>query len=174
LIDGVKRIVLGSANAILVEQSCACGIEAVFLSIIQVRLKRAEDGGKKILLILPELEQTGKIRCTSAINKSGKRATVLAAQGYDPEFGKKLPALVECCGLQSIRHKAHAEVLRATSPWGRWWLQTLEGWQATDETAGVLTEARKEKYGILTAPWSDASFWFQTAVMHACSARRLA
>ena len=96
----------------------------------------------------------------------------LAARGYDPEFGRKLPALIERCGLQSIRHEAHVEVLRATSPWGRWWLQTLEGWRAWDEAAGVLTEAREEEYGILTAPWSDPSFWFQTAVIHACWAQR--
>ena len=101
-----------------------------------------------------------------------KKGEWLAARGYDPEFGQKLPALIERCGLQSIRHEAHAEVLRATSPWGRWWLQTLEVFRATDEAAGLLTEARKEEYGILTAPWSDASFWFQTAVIHACWARR--
>ena len=94
------------------------------------------------------------------------------ARGYDPEFGRKLPALIEHCGLQSIRHEAHAEVLRATSPWGRWWLQTLEVMRASDETAGVLTEAREEEYEILTAPWSDPSFWFQTAVIHACWAQR--
>ena len=96
----------------------------------------------------------------------------LAARGYDPEFGRKLPALIERCGLQSIRHEAHVEVLRATSPWGRWWLQTLEGWRAWDEAAGVLTEAREEEYRILTAPWSDPLFWFQTAVIHACWAQR--
>ena len=101
-----------------------------------------------------------------------KKGDWLAVRGYDPEFGQKLPALIERCGLQSIRHEAHAEVLRPTSPWGRWWLQTLEVFRATDEAAGVLTEARKEEYGILTAPWSDASFWFQTAVIHACWARR--
>ena len=98
----------------------------------------------------------------------------LAARGYDPEFGRKLPALFERCGLQSIRHEAHVEVLRATSPWGRWWLQTLEGWRAWDQAAGLLTEARKEEYRILTAPWSDPLFWFQTAVIHACWAQRAA
>jgi SAM-dependent methyltransferase len=77
------------------------------------------------------------------------------ARGYDPEFGRKLPVLIEHCGLQRIGHEAHAEVLRGTSPWGRWWLQTLEVMRASDEAAGVLTEAREGEYGILTAPWSD-------------------
>jgi SAM-dependent methyltransferase len=101
-----------------------------------------------------------------------KEGDWLAARGYDPEFGRKLPALFERCGLQSIRHEAHVEVLRATSPWGRWWLQTLEVMRASDEAAGILTEARREEYDVLTAPWSDASFWFQTAVIHACWAQR--
>jgi hypothetical protein len=95
-----------------------------------------------------------------------------AARGYDPEFGRKLPALFERCGLRDIRHEARTEVLRATSPWGRWWLQTLEGMRATDEASGVLTKHRKKEYEVLTAPWSDASFWFQTAVIHACWAQR--
>ena len=101
-----------------------------------------------------------------------KKGDWWTARGYDPEFGRKLPALIERCGLQSIRHEAHAEVLRGTSPWGRWWLQTLEVMRASDESAGVLTGAREEEYGILTAPWSDPSFWFQTAVIHACWAQR--
>jgi SAM-dependent methyltransferase len=95
-----------------------------------------------------------------------------AARGYDPEFGRKLPPLFERCGLRDIRHEARTEVLRATSPWGRWWLQTLEVMRATDEVAGVLTEARKKEYAVLTAPWSDASFWFQTALIHSCWAQR--
>ena len=101
-----------------------------------------------------------------------KRGEWWAARGYDPEFGRKLPALFERCGLRDIQHEASAEVLRATSPWGRWWLQTLEVMRATDEAAGVLTEARRKEYHVLTTPWSDASFWFQTAVIHACSAQR--
>jgi hypothetical protein len=101
-----------------------------------------------------------------------KKGEWWAARGYDPEFGRKLPVLFERCGLRDIRHEASAEVLRATSPWGQWWLQTLEVMRATDEAAGVLTEARRKEYDVLTTPWSDASFWFQTAVIHACSAQR--
>jgi ubiquinone/menaquinone biosynthesis C-methylase UbiE len=101
-----------------------------------------------------------------------KKGDWWTARGYDPEFGRKLPALIERCGLQNIRHEAHAEVLRGTTPWGRWWLQTLAVMRASDEAGGALTEARKEEYGILTAPWSDPSFWFQTAVIHACWAQR--
>ena len=101
-----------------------------------------------------------------------KKGEWWAHRGYDPEFGRKLPALFERCGLRDIRHEASTEVLRATSPWGQWWLETLEVMRATDEAAGVLTEARRKEYDVLTTPWSDASFWFQTAVIHACSAQR--
>src|SRR5262252_652858 len=89
-----------------------------------------------------------------------------AARGYDPTFGRKLSSLFERCGLENIRHETTAEVVRGGSPWARWWLQTLEVMRASDEAAGVLTEAREEEYGILTAPWSDPSFWFQTGVIH--------
>jgi len=81
-----------------------------------------------------------------------KKGEWWAARGYDPEFGRKLPVLFERCGLRDIRHEASAEVLRATSPWGQWWLQTLEVMRATDEAAGVLTEARRKEYDVLTTP----------------------
>ena len=97
-----------------------------------------------------------------------------ADRGYDPAFGRKLPALFERCGLNNIRHESSAEVTRATSPWGRWWRETLEGIRANDEAAGSLTPERKEEYAVLTAPWDDKSFWFITALIHACWGQRLA
>ena len=63
----------------------------------------------------------------------------------NPAFGRKLPALFERCGLNNIRHESSAEVTRATSPWGRWWRETLEGIRANDEAAGSLTPERKEE-----------------------------
>jgi len=39
-----------------------------------------------------------------------------ASRGYDPAFGRKLPALCEHCGLENIRHHASAEVVRGGSP----------------------------------------------------------
>ena len=95
-----------------------------------------------------------------------------ADRGYDPAFGRKLPVLFERCGLNDIRHESRAEVLRAPSPWGRWWLETLEGMRANDEAAGNLTAERKEEYAVLTAPWNDQSFWFLTALIHGCWGQR--
>ncbi|HJW70873.1 MAG TPA: methyltransferase domain-containing protein [Candidatus Binatia bacterium] len=94
-----------------------------------------------------------------------------AERGYDPAFGRKLPALFERCGLQNILHEASAEVVRGTSAWARWWLQTLEVMRATDRVANP-TQPREEEYAVLTAPWTDPSFWFLSALLHGCSGQR--
>jgi hypothetical protein len=82
--------------------------------------------------------------------------------------------LFERCGLSNIRHESSAEVTRATGPWGRWWRETREGIRAHDEAAGSLTPERMEEYAVLTAPWDDTSFWFLTALIHACWGQRVA
>jgi len=97
-----------------------------------------------------------------------------ADRGYDPAFGRKLPALFERCGLGQIAHEVSAEVVRGTSPWAQWWHQTLEVMRATDEALGGTTERHKNEYEGLAKPWTDPSFWFLTALIHACRGQRLA
>ena len=66
------------------------------------------------------------------------------------------------------RDEVTAEVVSGGSPWARWWEQTLEairGWELADH--GV-TAAREKEYKALMAPWPDKSFWFLTALVHAC------
>ena len=94
------------------------------------------------------------------------------SRGYDPTFGRKLPVLFERCGLVNIRHKASAAVVRGGSPWGRWWLQSLEAIRASEQTDGCLTEERDKEYRVLTAPLTDPSFWFLSALIHACWGQR--
>ncbi len=94
------------------------------------------------------------------------------SRGYDPFFGRKLPLLFERCGLENIRHAASAEVVRGGSPWAQWWEQTLEAIRAWEQAGDRMTEARQEEYKALTAPWSDSSFWFLTALLHACWGQR--
>ena len=96
-----------------------------------------------------------------------------ADRGYDPVFGRKLPALFERCGLRHIAHEASAEVTRGTTPWAQWWLQTLEVMRTTDAAIAGLTDSQKAEYDVLTAPWNDASFWFLTALVHACRGQRV-
>ena len=94
-----------------------------------------------------------------------------AARGYDPFFGRKLPALFERCGLHDIDHQSTASVVRGASPWARWWQQTLDvirGWGLASGTA----EAPGDEHQAITAPCSDPSVWFSTQLLHACSGRR--
>jgi len=95
-----------------------------------------------------------------------------ASRGYDPVFGRKLPALFERCGLENIRHEASAEVVRGGSVWSSWWRQSLEGIRASEHAEGSLTEARERDYQALTAPLGDPSFWFLTVLLHACWGQR--
>jgi len=95
-----------------------------------------------------------------------------SSRGYDPTFGRKLPALFDQCGLENIRHEATAEVVRGGSPWARWWQQTLEAIRSWEQAGGGLTEAREAEYQTLTAPWRDPSFWFLNALVHGCWGQR--
>lgn len=95
-----------------------------------------------------------------------------AERGYDPTFGRKLPILFERCGLVNIRHQASAAVVRGDSPWGRWWLQSMEAIRASERADGSLTEERNKEYGLLTDPLTDPSFWFLNALIHACWGQR--
>jgi SAM-dependent methyltransferase len=96
-----------------------------------------------------------------------------AKRGYDPFFGRKLPALFEGCGLENIRHEAAAEVVRGGSPWARWWKGTLEGIRASEQAEGSLTEAREEEYQALSDPLGDPSLWLLSELLHACWGQRL-
>jgi SAM-dependent methyltransferase len=96
-----------------------------------------------------------------------------SSRGYDPTFGRKLPALFERCGLQNIRHEASAQVVRGGSPWACWWKQTLEGIRANEDAAGSLTRAREQEYQQLMAPFTDTSVWLLSELLHACWGQRL-
>jgi len=96
----------------------------------------------------------------------------LASRGFDPVFGRKLPVLFEHCGLENIRHEATAEVVRGGSSWALWWQQTVEAHRTWEQAEDGLTDAREEEYRVLTGPWTDPSFWFLTALLHACWGQR--
>jgi len=95
-----------------------------------------------------------------------------ASRGYDPAFGRKLPALFERCGLRNIRHQASAEVVRGGSPWAGWWKEILEGIRACEQAGGLLTGAREQEYQALTAPLTDPSSWLSSELLHACWGQR--
>lgn len=95
-----------------------------------------------------------------------------AARGYDALFGRTLPVLFERCGLVNIHHETHASVVRGGSPWGQWWIQSLEGIRASEQKDGSLTAEREQEYQTLIASFSDPSFWFHTAPIHGCRGQR--
>jgi SAM-dependent methyltransferase len=105
-------------------------------------------------------------------NRAWRGGEWWVSRGYDPFFGRQLPVLYERCGLENIRDTATAEVVRGDTPWAHWWQQTLEAIREWEQTENLLTEAREAEYRTLTAPWSDPSFWFLNAVVHACSGQR--
>ena len=109
---------------------------------------------------------------SAVYNRAARAGGWWASRGYDPFFGRKLPVLFERCGLKNIRHEATAEVVRGGSPWARWWQETMEAIRTWEQAGGVLTEEREEEYKALTAPWSDPSFWFLNALVHACWGQR--
>lgn len=94
------------------------------------------------------------------------------SRGFDPAFGRKLPVLFERCGLENIGHEATAEVVRGGSLWARWWQETFEALRTWEQSKGDLTEDREKEYKVLTAPWTDPSFWFINPLIHACWGQR--
>jgi hypothetical protein len=94
------------------------------------------------------------------------------SRGYDPAFGRKLPALFDRCGLKNIRHDASAEVVRGGSPFARWWKETLEGIRAWEQTVSIPNKASDEEYRALMAPMTDPSSWMLSGLLHACWGQR--
>ena len=63
-------------------------------------------------------------------------------------------------------------MVRGGSPWARWWGDTREAMRAWEQADGSLTKTREEEYKALAAPLKDPSFWFLTALLHACWGQR--
>jgi SAM-dependent methyltransferase len=105
-------------------------------------------------------------------NRAARDGEWWISRGYDPIFGRKLPVLFERCGLKNIHHEATAQVVRGGGQWARWWQETLEAIRTWEQAGGVLTETRAEEYKVLTDPWTDPSFWFLNALLHACWGQR--
>jgi SAM-dependent methyltransferase len=108
---------------------------------------------------------------SASYNQAWRGGDWWTSRGYDPMFGRRLPMLFEGCGLENIRHEATAEVVRGTSPWARWWQQTLAAIAAWEQS-GSLSDFAAQDYQALMAPFDDSSFWFVTALLHACWGQR--
>jgi hypothetical protein len=92
------------------------------------------------------------------------------SRGYDPWFGRKLPALFERCGLEEIRHEASTEVVRGGSPWARWFAETLEVMNTLG--GGATSEVQQREHERIVATFADPSTWVLRELLHACWGRR--
>lgn len=93
-----------------------------------------------------------------------------ASRGYDPAFGRKLPALFERCGLEHIGHQATSEVVRGGSPWTCWYAGSLD---VIHRLGGSATnESQQQDHELIIATFRDPTVWFLRELLHATWGRR--
>jgi SAM-dependent methyltransferase len=92
-----------------------------------------------------------------------------SSRGYDPFFGRKLPALFERCGLRNITHKASTEVVRGASPWARWWQSSLDAITYAREP----TERDLADLADLSEVCTDPTAWLMRELLHSCVGQRV-
>ena len=92
-----------------------------------------------------------------------------ASRGYDPRFGRTLPALFERSGLETIHHGASSEVVRGGSPWARWYRESLD---VIAQGTGAQTAQQIDEHRLITSALADPSVLFLRELLHACSGRR--
>jgi len=92
-----------------------------------------------------------------------------ATRGYDPRFGRTLPALFERSGLETIHHGASSEVVRGGSPWARWYRESLD---VIAQGTGAQTAQQIDEHRLITSALADPSVLFLRELLHACSGRR--
>jgi ubiquinone/menaquinone biosynthesis C-methylase UbiE len=92
-----------------------------------------------------------------------------ASRGYDPMFGRTLPALFERSGLVSITHEASSQVVRGGSQWARWYRESLD---VIAQATGGQTAKQAREHEVITSALADASIWFLREFLHGCSGRR--
>jgi len=93
-----------------------------------------------------------------------------ASRGYDPAFGRKLPALFERCGLEHIGHHATSEVVPGGSPWTRWYAESLD---VIDRLGGGADNgSHQPDHALIVATFGDPTVWFLRELLHATWGRR--
>ena len=105
----------------------------------------------------------------AAFHRAWREGDWWAMRGYDPTFGRTLPALFERSGLESIHHEASTEVVRGGSPWARWYRDSLD---VIAEATPAQTADGTDEHEIITSTLADPSIWFLRELLHACWGRR--
>ena len=109
---------------------------------------------------------------SAAYDRTYRHGEWFAVRGYDPFFGRKLPALFERSGLQPIIHRAVATVVPGGSPWARWWADTLDAIQGWGLGAHSTAESSDQDHQAMIDACLDPSVWFMTQLLHACGGQR--
>jgi SAM-dependent methyltransferase len=92
-----------------------------------------------------------------------------AERGYDPWFGRKLPALFQRAGLEGICDEAITEVIRGGSPWARWFSESHDLIARAD---GPMAPAQDREHEAITSALADPSVWLTRELLHMCRGRR--
>jgi ubiquinone/menaquinone biosynthesis C-methylase UbiE len=93
-----------------------------------------------------------------------------ASRGYDPAFGRKLPCLIERCGLVGVQADARTELVRGGSAWARWYAESLNVIHQAAGSAGTGVQRREHEQ--IVAALADSSAWLMRELLHCCRGRR--
>jgi SAM-dependent methyltransferase len=91
-------------------------------------------------------------------------------RGYDPVFGRKLPALFERCGLEDIRVESATAVVRGGSPWARWYGESNDVIHKLGSAA--VTDRQQREHELITSAFADPSVWLMRETLHTCWGKR--
>lgn len=93
-----------------------------------------------------------------------------AARGFDPLFGRKLPALFERAGLEDVAAESSSEIVRGGSTWALWYAESLEVMHRLG--GGATSDVQQVEHDLITSTLRDPSVWLIREILHACSGRR--
>lgn len=92
------------------------------------------------------------------------------SRGFDPLFGRKLPALFERAGLKDVAAESGSEIVRGGSTWALWYAESLDVMHTLG--GGATSDAQQVEHDLITSTFRDPSVWVIREILHACSGRR--
>ena len=93
----------------------------------------------------------------------------LAATGFDPAFGRRLPSRFRSAGLVGVEGRGGLSVVRGRSAYARWYAQSIEALRPRLVAAGLVSEADVESACRLL---DDPDFELVTPVLISTRGRR--
>jgi SAM-dependent methyltransferase len=93
----------------------------------------------------------------------------LAATGFDPAFGRRLPGRFRAAGLVDVEGRGGLSVVQGGSPYAVWYAQSIEALRARLVAAGLVSEAEVARACGLLA---DPGFELVTPVLISARGRR--